>query len=57
MAKKFQVWIAILIGELLWLNSSVHQPYDIGNLLLILAIIIVTCSVGAVGFFLFKQDR
>lgn len=55
MVRKYQSWIAILIIELLWLKFSIDRPYDIGNLLFILAIIIVTSAVGGVYMYLFKN--
>ena len=55
MIGKYQLWIVVLIGELLWLNASIHRPYDIGDLLFILAIIMVTCATGGVYFFLLKH--
>ena len=55
MSGKYQFWIVVLIGELLWLYFSINRPYNIGDLLFILAVIMVTCAIGGVYFFLLKH--
>ena len=57
MLEKYRFWIAILILELLWLKFAVDRPYQIGDLMFILAVIIVTSIVGMVYMLLFANHN